>query len=113
MITATSGAAIAQSSAIWPGPRIPISRTSTSVPSGAARTASGRPISVLKFSGLAWTWAGRIARQTSLTEVFPVEPVIPTHSRPELCAPVPRERLERGEWRIVRPRIQPEPPSSA
>ena len=53
VITATSGSAIAHSSAICPGPRIPISSTSTSVSSGAERAASGRPISVLKFSGLA------------------------------------------------------------
>ena len=59
-----------------------ISRTRASVSGGAARIASGRPISVLKFSGLAWTRSGRSARQMSLTEVFPVEPVIPTTRHP-------------------------------
>ena len=47
MITPTSGSAIAQSSAIWPGPRMPISRTSAWVSSGAESIASGIPISVL------------------------------------------------------------------
>ena len=40
--------------------------------------ASGMPISVLKFSGLACTSPGRRVRQTSFTEVLPVDPVIPT-----------------------------------
>ena len=82
VIAATSGSAISQSSAIWPIPRIAISITSSSVSGGAARIASGIPISVLKFSGLAWTRRGRIARQMSLTDVFPVEPVIPTVGQP-------------------------------
>ena len=55
VITPTSGSAIAASSAICPNPRIAISSTSTSVPAGAASTASGSPISVLKFAGLAAT----------------------------------------------------------
>ena len=38
------------SSAIWPGPRIAISSTSSLGVRGAASTVSGRPISVLKFS---------------------------------------------------------------
>ena len=82
VIAATSGSAISQSSAIWPIPRIAISMTRISVSGGAASSASGIPISVLKFSGLAWTRPGRIARQMSFTEVFPVEPVIPTSGQP-------------------------------
>ncbi len=82
VIAATSGSAIAQSSAICPIPRIAISITSSSVSGGAASSASGIPISVLKFSGLAWTRRGRIARQMSLTDVLPVEPVIPTVGQP-------------------------------
>ena len=55
VITPTSGSAIRASSSICPNPRMPISSTSTSVPSGAASTASGSPISVLKLAGLAAT----------------------------------------------------------
>ena len=82
VITATSGSAIAASSAIWPAPRIAISSTSTSVPGGASSTVSGRPISVLRFSLLAWTAPGSSARAMSLTEVLPTEPVIPTTRAP-------------------------------
>ena len=108
VITATSGAAIAQSSAIWPTPRMAISSTRTSVPGGAASTASGRPISVLKFSGLAWTSAGRIARQTSFTDVLPVDPVIPTTR-----APSSSRQARASDWSAARgslaPRIQLSP----
>ena len=82
VIAATSGSAISQSSAIWPRPRIAISSTSISVSGGAARIVSGSPISVLKFSGLAWTRPGRSAAAMSLTDVLPVEPVIPTTGQP-------------------------------
>ena len=79
VITPTSGSAIRASSSICPNPRIPISSTSTSVPSGAASTASGSPISVLKFAGLAATRrCGAISAAIScLVEVFPTDPVTP------------------------------------
>ena len=83
-ITPTSGSAMAVSSAIWPGPRIPISSTSASVPAGASSTVSGSPISVLRFSRLATVrsrWAS-IAARMSLVDVFPTEPVIPTTGQP-------------------------------
>ena len=47
------------------------------MPVGAASTVSGRPISVLKFSRLAWTRPGSSAAAMSLTEVFPTDPVMP------------------------------------
>ncbi len=47
VMTPISGSAISHSSAIWPTPRIAISSTRTSVPGGAPRIVSGRPISVL------------------------------------------------------------------
>ena len=74
-----SGSAICASSAIWPRPRIAISRTSTSVPLGALRISSGRPISVLKFARLATVrrCGVRIALRRSLVDVLPVEPVTP------------------------------------
>ena len=53
VITPISGSAIPQSSAICPRPRIAISSTSASVWGGALRIVKGRPISVLKFCGLA------------------------------------------------------------
>ena len=77
VITPTSGSQIAVSSAIWPGPRIASSSTSTSVPNGAASTSSGSPISVLKFSREAATLrcGAIIAAIRSLVEVLPTEPV--------------------------------------
>ncbi len=79
VITPTSGSAIRASSSICPNPRMPISSTSTSVPSGAASTASGSPISVLKLAGLAATRrCGAISAAIScLVEVLPTEPVTP------------------------------------
>ena len=49
---------------------------------GASSTVSGRPISVLRFSRLAWTRPGSSARAMSLTEVLPTEPVTPTTRAP-------------------------------
>ena len=61
---------------------------------------SGRPISVLRFSRLAWTWPGSSARAMSLTEVLPTEPVTPTTRAPSVAPPGAGERLQRGE-RVV------------
>ncbi len=47
VITATSGRAIAQSSAIWPRPRMPISVSTISVSGSIRVSVSGRPISLL------------------------------------------------------------------
>src|SRR3954452_5068493 len=78
-ITTTSGSAIAASSAIWPAPRIAISRTSTSVPGGAPRTVRGSPISVFRFCGVATTrrCGASIPASRSFVDVLPVEPVMP------------------------------------
>src|SRR3954451_3437053 len=78
-ITPTSGSAIAASSAIWPAPRIAISRTRTSVPGGAPRTVSGSPISVVRVCAVATTRRGvaSIPASRSFVEVLPVEPVMP------------------------------------
>src|SRR3954447_25753918 len=78
-ITPTSGAAMRASSAIWPLPRIAISRTRMSVPGGAPRIVSGRPISVLRFWAVATTrlCVASIPASRSFVEVLPVEPVIP------------------------------------
>ncbi len=88
-----SGSAIAANSAICPTPRIAISSTSTSVSGGASRTVSGRPISVLRFSRLAWTRPGSSAREMSLTEVLPTDPVIPTTR-----APSARRQASASAW---------------
>src|SRR4051812_4791618 len=82
VITPTSGSAIRASSSICPNPRMPISSTSTSVPSGAASTASGRPISVLKFAGFATTrrCGASSAAISCFVDVLPTEPVTPITS---------------------------------
>src|SRR3954451_16663001 len=79
-ITPTSGSAISASSAIWPLPRIAISRTRTSVPGGAPRIVSGSPISVFRFCAVATTrrCVASIPASRSFVEVLPVEPVMPT-----------------------------------
>ena len=82
VIAATSGSAISQSWRIWPSPRIAISMTRISVSRGAESSDNGMPISVLKFSGLAWTRRGSSALVMSLTDVLPVDPVIPTNGQP-------------------------------
>src|SRR3954469_7073892 len=86
-ITPTSGSAIAASSAIWPAPRIAISRTRTSVPGGAPRTVSGRPVSGCRFCAVATTrrCGASIPASRSFVEVLPVEPVMPI-----TCAPSAR-----------------------
>src|SRR6476660_1627713 len=77
VITPTSGSLIAASSAIWPKPRMPISSTITCVPSGAARIASGSPISVFQFCGFDATarCGATSAVIRSLVDVLPTEPV--------------------------------------
>ena len=87
VMSPTSGSAIATSSAICPAPRIAISRTRTSVPSGAPRIVSGRPISVLRFCAVAVTRlpVATIAARRSFVEVLPVEPVTPMTSAPSSC----------------------------
>ena len=85
VMQATSGGASAASSAIWPVPRIPISTTATSVPSGSPISDIGTPISVLRLPGVpsAATPAARsIATRMSLVVVLPVAPVIPTTRAP-------------------------------
>src|SRR3954454_16288317 len=79
-ITPTSGSAMRASSAIWPLPRIAISRTRMSVPGGAPRIVSGRPISVLRFWAVATTrlCVASSPGRRSFVDVLPVEPVMPT-----------------------------------
>src|SRR3954470_24980226 len=79
-MTPTSGSAISASSAIWPLPRIAISRTRTSVPGGAPRIVSGSPISVFRFWAVATTrlCVASIPASRSFVEVLPVDPVMPT-----------------------------------
>ena len=87
VMSPTSGSAIATSSAICPAPRIAISSTRTSVPSGAPRIVSGSPISVLRFcGGRRHPPAGAtIAASRSFVEVLPVEPVTPMTLAPSSC----------------------------
>ena len=70
--TAISGSAIAQSAAICPGPRIPISVTRTSVSGSSLQTVSGRPISLLRlFSAqIVETCVAHSAPRTSLVVSF-------------------------------------------
>ena len=82
--TPTRGRAIAQRSAISPPTYIPISATSRSAPSGRLRSASGRPISLLAFPGVALVFVAAppsAAAISSFVVVFPTEPVTPITSR--------------------------------
>ena len=65
---------------MWPGPRLPISHTMTSVPSAADRIVSGNPTSLLNDAGLATVLnlRPRMAAAKSFVQVLPVEPVMPT-----------------------------------
>ena len=93
---------MAVSSAIWPGPRIPISSTSASVPAGASSTVMGSPISVLRFSRLATVrrrWAS-IAARMSLVEVLPTEPGDPDHGAAQRAPPRGGQALQ-GRERVV------------
>ena len=90
------------SSAIWPGPRIAISSTSTSVPDGRLEHGERQPDLGVEFARVATTlrcWP-TIAARTSFVDVLPVEPVTPMTSAPRCAPPRGREPLERGE-RIV------------
>ena len=100
----TSGRAIAVSSAICSAPRIAISSTSASVPAGAPRIASGRPISVLKLAGLATvaTWGASRAARMSLVDVLPVEPGDADHAGVQRVAPRPGQPLQRGQRLVGR-----------
>ena len=76
---------------------------------GASSTVSGSPISVLRFSRLAWTAPGSSARAMSLTEVLPTEPVIPDDPGAQRPPPGARQRLQRRQ-RVLN-REDPAPPA--
>ena len=78
--TTTSGRAIAQSSAICPSPRMPISVTRISVSGSSLQTVSGRPISLFWLSAaqIVGTTAPQSAPRMSFVEVLPVEPTTAT-----------------------------------
>ncbi len=101
-ITPTSGSAIAVSWAIWPGPRIAISRTIASLSAAAPRSARGRPISVLRFSGVADTLSCPASSEArmSFVEVFPVEPVTAITDAPR--APSSRRHSRASAWSAAR-----------
>ena len=102
-ITPTSGWAIAVSSAICPGPRIAISSTSASVSGGAASTARGRPISVLRFRGLATVAAATLCARSSAARMSFVE-VLPGRAgdRDDLRASRPSSRRHALRQRLQR-----------
>ena len=98
--TPMSGRATAQSAAIWPRPRIPISATTTSVSGSIRASVSGRPISLLWPPSAATVLAcgPQSAARMSFVEVLPVEPVMPTTRavlRARTAAADRRERAER------------------
>ena len=74
------GRATAQSSAIWPSPRMPISVTRISVSGSSRQTVSGRPISLfwLASAQIVGTAALQSAPRMSFVDVFPVEPTTAT-----------------------------------
>ena len=87
----TSGRATRASRSMWPTPRAPISSTTHCASSGALRSVSGRPSSLLKERSLAAVRKAeaRHARRRSLVVVLPTEPVIPTTppTRPRASTP--------------------------
>ena len=97
---ATCGRAIAQSSAIWPSPRMPISVTRISVSGSSRQTVSGRPISLfwLASAQIVGTTALQRAPRMSFVEVLPVEPTTAT-TRASLFERT--RRGERGERRLL------------
>ncbi len=84
VMTATSGAAIRQSSLMSPADCMPISTTMTSVPSAADSSVSGTPTSLLKLARLATKSSFGESRpeSMSLVEVLPVLPVMATTVAP-------------------------------
>ncbi len=109
VITATSGSAIAASSAIWPAPRIAISSTRTSASGRASSTVSGSPISVLRFSRLAWTRPGKQGPGDVLHRGLAHRPGDADDPRAERAPPLAGQRPERRQ-RILH-REHPGPPS--
>ena len=97
---ATSGGASAASSAIWPGPRMPISTTATSQPSDRPSSDIGTPTSVLRLPGVpsAFAPAARsIATRMSLVVVLPVAPVTPITRAPLRSSAIRAGGLEHRE----------------
>ena len=78
--TPMAGRAIRQSRSIWPNPRIPISRTSTSVSIGALRIVTGNPCSLLyeRSDATVRLVLEMAAATKSFVVVLPTEPVMPT-----------------------------------
>ena len=78
--TTIVGRAIAQSAAIWPSPRMPISVTSTRVSGSSRQTVSGRPISLLRLlsAQIVGTCGAQSAPRMSFVVVFPAEPTTAT-----------------------------------
>ena len=76
----TSGRAMAQSAAICPSPRMPISVTSTSRLGLEPATVSGRPISLfwLASAQIVGRAAAQSAPRMSFVDVLPVEPTTAT-----------------------------------
>ena len=93
-----SGCATAASAAIWPGPRIPSSVTTTSVSGSTRNSVSGRPISLLCPCTAATVRAtgAQSAARMSFVEVLPTEPVIETTSAPLRPRTSEAEGGERG-----------------
>ena len=79
-MTPTVGLATAQSAAMSPWARAPISSTSASVSLGALSRVSGTPASLLYEPGLACNanFGASAAAVRSLVPVLPAEPVMPT-----------------------------------
>ena len=78
-------------------PRIAISSTSVSVSSGASSTVSGSPISVLRFSRLAWTAAGQQRPGDVLDRGLADRAGDPDHPRAERAAGARGQRLQRRQ----------------
>ena len=109
--TPMRGRASVQSDRISPPTYIPISATNRSVPSGMFSRASGRPISLFAFPGVAATCASAppsATRIASFVVVFPTEPVTPVTSmskRARQCAAsCASARGPSGVWRTLTPR---------
>jgi hypothetical protein len=95
--TPIRGGAVRHRSAMWPGPRAPISRTRCRVVGSASSTVRGSPISLLRLPRVATvgpaaasSWASR-----SLVDVLPDDPVTPTTSMPSGVSSSTSQRASR------------------
>ena len=115
---ARAGRQAAARRSISPAWFMPSSQTSTSAPSGAESTVSGRPIRLLRLPSVAWVRRcdPKAAASMSLVVVLPTDPVTPTTSHSGWSARTRAARRSRNSSQsseAARSAAQPREPSSA